>query len=202
MKKTDALFNSKFLLRFSSRRVFLPLCIFLICGVFIGSAAVSAFNLFQGQATLPLLFSGIPLINAGFFSGFSTVLLNTLISLIILFLLGVTAFGAIGVPAFIFCKGVAIGIGVLSFLVDGDWQQFVGCVLSYTPVATASSMLFLLFATRALIFSNSLAKAGFSSQQESLNFQFYFRDFLSFLCLAVTLSLVGSFLAVLGGGLF
>lgn len=198
MKKMDALFDTDFLRRFSTRRVFLPLCVFFCGGVLAGSVAVSALELFRGEA-VPLLFSGIPPAGAGFLTCFSTVLLNVLIGLIVLFLLGVTAFGAIGVPVFLFCKGAFVGIGVLSFLSDGGWSRFGGCALGYTPAASASALLLLLFAVRALTFSNGLAKAGFSSRQENLDFQFYFRDFLSFLCFAVIVSLASGLLVRLCG---
>lgn len=202
MKKEETLFDTDFLRRFSNRKIFLLLSGVFVAGVFAGSMAASVLELFQGQTTLPLLFSGIPSRETGFISCCSTVLLNVLIGLIVLFLLGVTAFGAVGVPVFLFIKGAAVGIGTLSFFADGGWSGLGCCALCYTPPAAATALLLLLFATRALSFSNGLAKAGFSSQQESLDFQFYFKDFLSFLCFAVAVSVVGGLLSVLCGVMF
>lgn len=202
MKNQDAVFHSEFFERFSVKRLFFPLAIVLISGVLCGSIVTERWELLQGQLSLPLLFSGIPLSESGFLSCFSTILLNTLIGLIILFLLGVTAFGALGVPFFLFCKGATLGIGVLFFLTEDGVEVFWHCAVGYTPAAAASAMLLLLFAVRSLVFSNSLAKAGFSAHQESLDFQFYFRDFLTFLCFSVAISLAGGLLAILCGILF
>lgn len=196
MKKERALFNTEFLQRFSTNKILLPLSLLFVIGVFAGSAIATVLELFQGQPISPLFVSGIPSPDSGFLVSFSTILLNVLIALIILFLLGVTAFGAIGVPLFLLYKGVVIGVGILSFLSD-DPLQFASCAFCYAPVAAASTLLLLLFATRALAFSNRLARAGFSSQQENLDFQFYFKDFLSFLCFAVLGSIIGGLLPAL-----
>ena len=201
MKKEDALFQTEFFRRFSHKRCFFLLAATLVCGVFGGSAAAVCWELFRGQQAFPLFFSGIPVPESGFLACFSTVLLNTLIGLIILFLLGVTAFGALGVPFFLLSKGGALGIGVLYFMASGSFDQVLYCALGYTPAAAVSTLLLLLFAVRSLAFSNSLAKAGFSSRQESLDFQVYFKDFLTFLCFSVVTALAGGLLAVLCGAI-
>lgn len=198
MKHEDALFGTGFLDRFSSARALIPLGGVLISGVFVGSVGAVWLEVFHNQSAFPMLFSGIPVPVSGFWACFSTVLLNLLIGLIILFILGVTAFGVFGVPILLFCKGVSLAVGVLSFLAQGDMSEFGYCALGYTPAAAAACFLLLLFAVRSLVFSRSLVRASFSSSQESVDFQFYFRDFLSFLCFAVIISLAGAFLAVLG----
>ena len=63
-------------------------------------------------------------------------------------------------------------------------------------------LLLLLFATRTMVFSKRLAKAGFSPQEESLNFRRYLMDFFLFLSFAVMAALVGGLLAVLYGSIF
>jgi len=199
MKREDSLFDLQFLKRFSILPVFLLLSGCFIGGVIAGIFAVKAFGLFQEQAVLPLFFSGIPIRGAGFFPCFSTILLNILIGLIVLFLLGVTAFGAFGIPVFLFCKGASVSVGVLFFLADGGLQELSRCALCFTPAAAAASLLLLLFATRALVFSNSLARAGFSQHREALDFQFYFKDFMYFLCFSVAVSVTGGLLAALYG---
>lgn len=198
MKHEDALFRTGFLDRFSSAKAFIPLGGVLISGILIGSVGAVLLEVFHNQPALPMFFSGIPVPESGFWPCFSTVLLSLLIGLIILFLLGVTAFGVFGVPIFLFCKGASLAVGVLSFLAQGGISEFWYCALGYTPAAAAACFLLLLFAVRALAFSKSLVRASFTSGQESLNFQFYFRDFLSFLCFAVIISLAGAFFAILG----
>ena len=137
--------------------------------------------------------SGIPSPNAGFGACFSTLLLNLLSCLIVLFLLGVTAFGAVGIPVFLLVRGAAVGLGALRFLLYGGGM---GCsALCYLPSAAGSSLLLLLFSSRALAFSNGLALAGFAKRQENLDFSFYFKDFLVFACFSVVVALTGALLA-------
>lgn len=186
-----------FLERFSSRGVFLFLSLLLVLGVVAGSVIASNLGLFEGRSVFPLYFSGIPSPKAGFLSCFSTLLLNVLICLILLFLLGVTAFGVFAVPLFVLLKGVAVGMGVCSFLWMDGLPGFGCSALIYTPAAAAASLLLLFFASRALVFSDRMAKVSFSAQEGSLDFGDYFKDFLLFLCFAVAASLAGSLPAVL-----
>ena len=197
MKSERALFETEFLHRCSSRQFFIPLGGVLIAGVLSGSVAAVLLEVFESQAVFPLFFSGIPQTEMGFLPCFSSILLNLLIGLIILFLLGVTAFGTFGVPVFLFCKGVSLAVGAISFLVKDDLYGLWRCTLSYTPAAAAGCFLLLLFAVRALLFSKGFTRAGLSPSQESMDFHFYFKDFMSFLCLAVIISAVGAFLALL-----
>ncbi len=197
MERANALFGTPFLQRFSRKRILIPLLGVFFVGILLGSSAVESLDFFQQQTAMPLLFSGIPSPQKGFFPCFSTILLNAVIGLILLFLLGVTAFGALGIPCFLLCKGVSLGISVQLLLVDGNRTALGYVALCYTPGAACTSLLLLLFATRALIFSNSLVKAGFSSQQESLDFQFYFKDFRAFLCFAVLFSFLGTIFTML-----
>ena len=202
-KESQAFFQDiPFLRRFSAKPVFCPLLALLLCGVAAGAAAGAGFDLFETGRPLPLYFSGIPSPGAGLFPCFSTLLLNMLIGLIILFLLGMSAFGVAAVPAFIFLKGVTVGLGALSFFM-GDGPSGLGpLACTYTPVTAAASLLLLLFATRTAVFSRRLAKASFSPQEEGLNFRRYLTDFLLFLSFAVVTALVGGLLAVLYGGIF
>lgn len=157
---------------------------------------------FRARQVIPLSFSGIPVPEAGFFSCFSTLLLNMLIGLILLFLLGLSAFGVVAVPAFVFLKGVTVGLGALSFFV-GDGLSGIGRVAcTYTPAAAAAALLLLLFATRSMVFSRRLAKAGFSQQNGNLDFSRYLQDLFLFLSLAVAIALAGALLAVLYAGIF
>lgn len=199
MKREDSLFDLQFLKRFSTRPVCLLLGGSFVGGIIAGTLAVKAFDLLQDQAVLPLFFSGVPVRGSSFFPCFSTILLNILVGLISLFLLGVTAFGAFGIPVFLFFKGASASVGVLSFLVDGGLPELGRSAVCFTPAATAASLLLLLFATRALIFSNSLARAGFSQHQKALDFQLYFKDFMYFLCFSVAVSVTGGILATLYG---
>lgn len=191
-----------FLRRFSARPVFCPLLVLLLGGAAAGAVGGGRFDFFQTGQVLPLFFSGIPAPEAGLIPCFSTLLLNMLIGLIVLFLLGMTAFGVAAVPAFIFLKGVTIGLGALSFLAADGLPGLGRAACTYTPATAAASLLLLLFATRTMIFSKRLARAGFTPQEESLNFRRYLMDFLLFLSLAVVIALAGGLLAVLYGRIF
>lgn len=195
MKNDAFLFPSEFLQRFSSRKLLVPLVLALVLGVIAGPVMVSTLQLFTFDSTAPLFFSGIPSPEAGAAACFSTILLNFLSCLIVLFLLGVTAFGAVGVPIFLVLRGASVGIGALWLLVGGG--GLLQSALCYLPSAAGSSLLLLLFSVRALTFSNGLALAGFAQRQESLNFHFYFKDFLVFLSLGVVISFISSLLAML-----
>lgn len=193
MKNDVALFPSTFLQRFSSRRLLLPLAVAFLAGITAGPVMAVTLQLFSLDSAVPLFFSGIPAPTAGFGACFSTVLLNLLSCLIILFLFGVTAFGAVGIPVFLLVRGAAVGLGALWFLLDGGG---IGCsALCYLPSASASSLLLLFFSTRALAFSNGLALAGLAKSRQSLNFSCYFRDFLAFACFGVAVALAGALLA-------
>lgn len=196
MKKEESLFDLQFLRRFSVRPVFPLLSGCFSIGVAAGTVGVKSFGLLQNQALLPLFFSGVPIPGSGFIRCFSAILLNILIGLIGIFLLGVTAFGAFGIPVFMFYRGVSAAVGVL-FLLDGGGITELGrCALCFTPAASAASLLLIFFATRSLIFSSSLARAGFSQQREALDFQLYFKDFMCFLCFSVAVSVTGGLLSV------
>ena len=199
MKKEDYLFDMQFLERFSVRPVFLLLSASFICGITVAGVAVKVFSLLGDRIIMPLFFSGIPPLGSGFLPCFSSVLLNGLISLIGVFLLGVTAFGAFGIPVRMFCKGASVAVSVL-FLLDGKslaelWRSAV----CFTPAAAAVSLLLILFATRAFVFSGGLARAGFSMCQETLDFQLYFKDFMCFISFLVAVSVVGGLLASIYG---
>lgn len=199
MKKEDYLFDMQFLERFSVRPVFLLLSASFICGIIVAGVAVKVFSLLGDRIIMPLFFSGIPPLGSGFLPCFSFVLLNGLISLIGVFLLGVTAFGAFGIPVLMFCKGASVAVSVL-FLLDGKglselWRSAV----CFTPATAAVSLLLILFATRAFVFSGGLARAGFSRHQETLDFQLYFKDFICFICFSVAVSVIGGLLASIYG---
>lgn len=182
--------------RFSSRRVFLPLLALFCCGVQTGTAAGVYLDIFQSQRVLPLFFSGIPFPEAGFFSCFSTFLLNMLIGLLALFLLGMTAFGMAVVPVFLFVKGAAVGLGVLSFLMADELSGMGQAAFLYTPVMAAGSLLLLFFAGRAMAFSRNLARSGLASREDGQGFRSYFRDLLIFLSFSVAVAFVGAFFAI------
>lgn len=202
-KETQALFQDiPFLRRFSAKSVFCPLLTLMLCGAAAGAAAGMRFDLFRTGQLFPLFFSGIPIPESGFFPCFSTLLLNMLIGLIVLFLLGMTAFGVAAVPAFIFLKGVTVGLGTFSFFMVDGLSGLGRAACTYTPVTAAASLLLLLFATRTMIFSRRLARVSFTPQEETLNFHRYLADFLVFLSLAVAVALLGALPAVAYGSIF
>lgn len=197
MKRDSFLFEQNFLKRFSAARVFLLICGSLAVGIAAGTFAVKLFSLLNRQAISPLFFSAVPLPNSGFLQCFSDILLNNMIFLIALSLLGATAFGALGVPLLMFYKGITIAAGALFILTDGSFSSHCGFALCFTPVWAATALLLTLFATRAVIFSKELARAGFSQPQETLDFRLYIKDFVYFLCFSVPVSLAGGLLVSL-----
>lgn len=197
MKKEDSLFNLQFLKRFSTCPAFLMIFGSLVFGLVAGAMAVKFIGLTDNRNILPLFFSAVPTIDLGFFQCFSDILLNLMIFLIAIFLLGATAFGAVGIPVLMFYKGVTISAAALFFLADGNISRLGGSALCFTPIWAATSLLLTLFSTRALVFSKSLARAGFSQPQETVDFRLYLKDFVYFLCFSVPLALSGGLLAAL-----
>lgn len=190
--KEDGISDEHSLHRFFHKPAIWILFLCLALGAAAGAFLSVTLKLFQDKTVLPLLFSGIPIPEQGWFSCFSTLLLNTLICLILLFLFGVTAFGVFAVPGFLFLRGATIGIGAVSFLFQGGAWGMAECALIYTPAAALGAILLLLFGVRSLVFSDHLAKAGFKDAEHTLDFHCYFKDFLMFLCADVLISFLGS----------
>lgn len=181
--------------RVTPRGAFWLLALFLLGGVIAGSCASVGLGLFQGFRGVPLLFSGIPAAEQGFFPCFTTFLLHGLLYLGLLFLLGLSVLGPFGVPALLFFKGVATGIGAFSFLAGEGPLGLCRSALCYLPAAAAFCLLCLFFGVRALAFSSSLARAGFAAREASPGFSAYGRDLLAALSLAVAVSLAGALAA-------
>lgn len=188
-KDVQSLFSS---ITGSSQRTLFLFAACMILGVLAGSMASSYLHLFENEAVLSLFFSGIPVPENGFFFCFTTFLFNMLISFLVLFLLGVTAFGAVAVPFFLFVKGITVGISSFSFLNADGLSGLFRSALLYMPVMAAASLLTLFFAVRAMYFSRRLAKLGFSSCEGNLDFSLYFKTFLQFLCLAIVAAFLGA----------
>ncbi len=197
MKREDSLFVTPFLGRFSSCKVFPSLCAAMTSGLLVGSGFMTAFYSLQNSFSWLLFLSGRPETGCSFFSGFSSILLNLLFFLILLYLLGMTIFGAIGVPVLLFFRGAAVGAWLISFFSENVLKDLPALLLCYLPATVAASLLMILFGTRALIFSRRLAKVSFSAKPEDLDFVSYLKDFLTFICFAVCTSLFGGFLLVL-----
>lgn len=193
-KPGNLFFANPFLLRLN---LFLPLSLLAILGVLIGSVLMLVTNLFQRDSLLPLFFSEIPSPDKGFPIYFSTFLLNMLIFLTLAFLSGLTVFGIVAVSMLALLKGITVGLGVSYFLLTYGIVGLGKSALLYAPVAAASLILFLLFEVRALVFSESLRKTGFSSDKENLSFYKYFKSYLCFLCPAVIISALGGGFAFL-----
>lgn len=181
---------------------FFPLLALLCCGIQGGAAAGVFGGIFKSQHVLPLVFSGIPFPEAGFFSCFSTLLLNMLIGLLALFLFGMTAFGMVAVPLFLFVKGMAIGLGVLSFIIVDGLPGMGRAAFLYAPVTAVFSLLLLLFAGQAMAFSKRLARAGLTAQEDGQDFHSYLRDFLVCLSFSVMAAFVGALFSVIYGEIF
>lgn len=197
MKNQELSFELQFLQRFSVRPVLILLTGSFVLGVIFGTVIVKLSYLPYDHAIWTLFFSGAPLPEAGFLQCFSATLLNILTALIAMFLLGVTAFGALGIPLLMFCRGASTAAFLISLLAGGGISDLGRFALCSTPAAAAGSLLIILFAVRAMSFSWGLARAGFSQRQEVLNFQLYFKDLMYFLCFSVAVSVIGSLLALI-----
>ena len=184
-----------------SKRFFLLGLLPSALGAGIGAVLFLLFSQRKWQNVTPLFFSGIPHIDAGFFICFSTLLANTLLALIVLFFFGMTAFGVFAVPLFFLLKGVTVGIGAVSLLVQGSSTDILQCVLLYMPTVASSFLICFFFARHALAFSERMRchmlSAEGISKEEQLDFWCYFRTLLCFLALAVILSLFQAFPAAL-----
>lgn len=191
--KISSFQNSSFWTRcFQKKSALILLTFCFIAGVFFGSLLATAPGFLRDRAAFPLFFSGIPSPDPTFFSCFSTCLLNLLIFLTLSFLLGMTAFGLAAIPVLTLGKGIAVGLGVSSFLWADSFLGLARSACIYTPSAAASLLLFLLFALRSFVFSDRFRRAAFSPEAEKLDFSAYWKDYLRFLCLAVTASLIGA----------
>lgn len=91
--------------RVTPRGAFWLLALFLLGGVIAGSCASVGLGLFRGFRGVPLLFSGIPAAEQGFFPCFTTFLLHGLLYLGLLFLVGLSVLGPFGVRPSSFSRG-------------------------------------------------------------------------------------------------
>lgn len=182
------------------KRSFLLGLIPSVLGACIG-AVLLLFSQGEWQGITPLFFSGVPRIDAGFFICFSTLLANTLFTLIVLFFFGLTAFGVFAAPLFFLLKGITVGIGAASLLVQGSSMDILQCVLLYMPTVASSFLLCFFFMRHALVFSERMRFQIFPSEgiseEEQLDFWRYFKTLLWFLVLSVLLSLFQAFPAML-----
>lgn len=169
--------------------VFLSSLIFI--GILLGAVLMHSLDRENANNFVPLFFSGIPSATGEFLDCFSTFLLNMLIFQSIAFLLGLTVFGAVAVSALTISKGVTVGIGVSYFLLADGLSGLGKSALLYVPISTASLILFVIFATYVLSFSERLRKVSFSSDETNLNFFEYLKTFFGFLCMAVVISAIG-----------
>ncbi len=188
---------------FSKSRGFLLL--FLILGVLAGSAVSVFFPLFEGQTVFPLLFSGIPQLSFGFFLCFSTLLLNSLLSLLFLFFSGLTVFAFFTVPAFFLVKGFSVALGLFFFF--SDTARLIEGLIFYAPAAALSLLFLFWFSAYSLSFSERLRKSFFSSQapispENRSFFQVYLGFFFRFLVCLMGISFLSAMPAGVYSALF
>lgn len=170
--------------------LFFVLSLCLILGLIAGSFVASTFEMQKDVTFIPMLFSGIPTVEASFFSYFSTFLLNALVSLLFLFLLGMTAFGVLAIPVFLFFKGLSIGVAMISFLYNDSF--FISLFLYLLPTALILGIS-MLFAVRSFYYTKSFCKVFFSSGQiKAPDFTVYLKSFFLFLFFSVLISFLGA----------
>lgn len=174
--------------------LFLSFYFLVLLGTGLGACFAERYQVFQDTSTFsPLLFSGIADASNPFFTSFSTYLVTMLVSLIMLFLLGVTAFGVFAIPALFFFKGMSIGLGCAYYLHDGALVGWAQSAFTYIPVAVISVFFCMLFATNAFAYSKQMMCHAFSREPaEKLDFSTYLHAFLSFLVCGVATALFGA----------
>lgn len=174
--------------RIAKKKSFLLFSGLSISGLFSGAFLAGHFGLVSAVSAVPLIFSGIPVIDAGLLSCFSTFYLHNLICLVILFLLGMTAYGALAIPLYIFLQGGTLGVGALFYL--GSCESLAEHFLIYTPAATISLFLAALFACEALAFSQRFTIKSTGYQGDAPDFPRFRKDFLFLLGIAAPVSAV------------
>lgn len=188
--------------RFSNRLSFLlylALFLFMLGGVWIGAFVSSSFHLFSEGSLRFLLFSGIPSPEEGFFSCFATLLVNTVLWLVLVSLLGFSAFGVAAVPVALFLRGCTVGMGVFSFLTTDGYHGLWRSACCFLPGVALSCFFLVLFSLQAIFLSYKLAKFGFSSQEGNLYLKRFWKSIASFFCISVVISATGAFPALLYG---
>ncbi len=177
------------------------LFLFLLLGIGLGSAVAVLFPVFEDQTVFPLLFSGIPQLEFGFFLCFSTLLLNSLLSLLFLFFLGLTVFGFLAVPIFFFIKGFLIALGLFFFFSDS--ARVLEGVFFYAPAAAMSLLFLFWFSAHSLSFSEQMRKSLFSSSVPlSLENRESFRAYLGLFFRFLVCFMGVSFLAAIPAGVY
>lgn len=168
------------------QRQIVYMTVLLLIGVAAGAAAAVYYDIFSGKNIFPTLFSGIPELSRGFPSCFSTYLMNFLLFLIPIYMFGLSAFGSAFISAILLIKGIAAGVGAISFFNTGDFSTIAQCAMIYTPALAVTSFLTVAFALRAKTFSKKINDAVHSkSSSQQISFRNYFQELLLFLFVAV-----------------
>jgi len=173
------------------KKFFFFLFAVFIIGVLMGALFSEKHEVYQGKITIPLVFSGIPNIDQELSACFITYLLNMFISIVTLFLLGMTIFGTIGVPLFLLLKGFTTGISIMFFLYkDGDFS-LIECAVIYVPYLAISLFFILIFGVASISFSKSLIKKlRCIDDLQEIDYKKYSGFFLISLFSAVIVSLI------------
>lgn len=176
------------------RRFFIALLLILFAGFVLGTFLAIHLDLFQANFQLqPFIFSGIPQFDADVFSVFSSFILNQLICLILLFLIGVTAFGVLAGPFILFIKGFFLGAGASFFICNYGIEGFAISAYIYLPFSAVSIICMLFFAMKAIQFSKQMSRIAFKTGNiEHLRFNQYVKAFSIYLVYIVLISVFGS----------
>lgn len=176
----------------NSGKGFLLVFIFLVLGTLVGSF-FSCYISYSTESTyIPLLFSGIPIPKNGFVSCFATLLFNSVIYLICLFLFSLTAFGKPAILFVILFRGFSVALGVEYFLFSEGLSGMGKYLIIYTPVSSVVSLILMLFAVRAMRFSKVFLTNGFSDNSGRDDFKRLMNVFLQFLIFLVISAFLGS----------
>lgn len=177
-----------------SRNVYLPLLLFalMITGLLIGSLVTVHFDLFQGNAFVPELFSGIPLPERGLLDCFTRLLCNSFLGLTTLLLLGFTLYGRFAVPIFFFIEGFLSAIRILSFLREEFWTGLLQAAVTYTVFLSLISFICILFGKTVMDFSDRLVRDRGSLSPS--DFRHFFADYFTALRFTIVSAVFGLFL--------
>lgn len=174
--------------------ILLSFCLGFFFGIYLNAAVLNSASL----EYIPTLYSGIPDLSSGFFSWFSTYLINMLIGITIVLLLGMTYFGIIAIPLLIAFKGVIASIAIMSYFGSGTAEGIVRCAIIYTPVAALSLTVLIMYSAFSMGFSLDIVKSTFNSKPIDIkSFKSLFTYVPAILVVSVAISVFGALIVQL-----
>lgn len=169
---------------------FIFLLVLMLAGVPCGAGLSIWLKLMDNEA-VPLLVSGIPVLENGLLWCLSTFLVHSLIYYIVLFLLGLTMFGFIAIALTVFLKGFFSGIAVSYYLAQDSLSGLAEAAICYAPFLAISGFFLIICAVISMRFSVKLARYEGRKVLSGFALKDYLAQTSTFMVLAVLSSLMG-----------